>query len=469
MQMVEELKRKCDEGKIGEKECVEIRARWSEIAALLSKIAPPEPLTKRELIIRGVFVFVVFFFLSAGTGFYIKFTYFPHPTVTHTSIEGEGDTYRFIPENTVKLWDFRHFFEVSRSNSYDLSRQEKSTGTVVGWVEQPESLELYTISADEAGHSLFRYTFSKDLLSRSMATPVFSPGNLIDAQVIHEQDRFVVFYSIEIEGVPSLFVQTVSASWVPLGEPVPIATLAEAPRELTHGFSVVKNEIGYYLLTANIRDPLAPVTEKSLPVLRFLNKSFAVEKFSILATKNISVDSHLALQQLPNGGFHIFTNGRDLVAQTSELKKGDELYGLTYGADWDLLKITKLTNNGRPHDFWISDIAVHSSGMLLIPYQQIQSLPQVEGDESGYPTDAGKVFVMALRDLEWVFGTIFAADYPIRPSQSERLEGGQNAHILLSGNRVYVAHQVVIEDDPVDETDGDYGLIRVQWFDAVFP
>lgn len=106
MALMEKLREDCRSGKMLEFDCLQVEIRWREIAQLLNKIAPPDPLTTRQLLLRGGVVFCAFFSMTVLVGFYIKEAYFPHESITYTSIDGEALEYRYIPEERVVVSEF---------------------------------------------------------------------------------------------------------------------------------------------------------------------------------------------------------------------------------------------------------------------------------------------------------------------------------------------------------------------------
>jgi hypothetical protein len=219
------------------------------------------------------------------------------------------------------------------------------------------------------------------------------------------------------------------------------------------------------VLTTLLQPEGASVLERTVPILRELDADLNLVRSRVLDAKQLTLDTDMGFHSLSNGGFYVITNGKNPITDAGG--KGDELYLLSYDAQWELLRIVELTINGTPHDFHPARVLTLEEGTLLIPYQQIQRLPQAEGETTGYATDAGKVFVMALKDAARVVGTIFAADYNVRANDGEPLIGGRNAHVAVWGERLFVAHDYLVEEDEVDlgeGGDGMYRIIRAGWW-----
>ncbi len=478
-------------------DCLQVEIRWREIAQLLNKIAPPDPLTTRQLIFRGMVVFFGFFSATVLVGFYIKEAYFPYESVTYTSIDGEALEYRYIPEERVVVSEFTDVRAVSTSDNYDILRTEDTEGTVVELIAKEDVLELYqTHLAEDGRRALFQTVLIHDFhtMESFEEHAVVTTYDFIDASIVVTATGYTIAATVLEESVPRLLLASFDLEWQMIGEAVFLEWLApsetgvgvmlvgkyaaeqavEAVEGVEQGVEETETSqeelVGYYLLTTLVPGEGASVLDRTVPILRELDVNLQLVRAQELDAKQLTLDTHMGLHPLTNGGFYVFSNGKNPITNAGS-GRGDELYLLSYDDQWELLRIVQLTINGTPHDFHPSRVLELEDQVFLIPYQQIQRLPQREGETTGYATDAGKVFVMALKGIEKVVGTIFAADYSVRPNDGEPLVGGRNAHMALWGDRLFVAHDFIVEEDEVDlgeGGDGAYRIIRAGWWKLQF-
>lgn len=467
MKLMDTLRKYCKERDIPPDDCDQVESRWKDIAELLNKIIPPEPLTKRELIIRAGVVIFGFLFLAFGVGLYVKVVYFPHDSVTYTSIEGEALEYRYVPEERVVVSEFPDVAAFSTSDNLDVARTQDVGGNVVELIARETTLELYDVRlADDGRRALVQTTFAHDF----HATKYFREKTVVtaydfqDASIVAIPSGYVLAGAVLVEGTPRLLLASFDAEWQMVAEAVSPAW--SDSRETGDGLMLVATDSGYKLLTTILQDEGASVLERTVPYLREFDANLQPVRERKLDSKQLTLDTDMGLYPLPNGGFYVFSNGKNPITGGG-MNRGDDLYLLSYNDQWELMRIVQLTINGLPHDFHPSRVWGYRDDIVLMAFQQIQGLPQVEGEGTGYAAGAGKVFVMALKGIEKVVGTIFAADYNVRPNDGEPLVGGANAHIALWGDRLFVAHDYLVEEDEIDlgeGGDGAYRIIRAGWW-----
>lgn len=474
MELMEKLRNDCRLRKIPKVECHQIELRWKDIAELLNKIMPPEPLTRQQIILRALIVFFGFFSLTSVVGFYIKEAYFPHDSVTYTSIEGDALEYRYVPEERVVVSEFTDVNVVSTSDNVDVLRTEDVNGTMVELIPREDVLELYyTHLTDTGQRPLFAMNLPHDFHTTKTfeEKAVVSGYDFVDASIVALPSGYLLAGAVLEQGVSHLMLARFDQDWQLVGDPTYLDWLD--PKETGVGVllepiyaTAEQTEIkGFYLLTTLLQEQEASVLDRTVPILREFDVNLHLVRAQKLDAKQLSLDTHMGLHPLANGGFYVLTNGKNPI--TAGTMSGDDLFLLSYDEQWELLRIVQLTTNGTPHDFHPSRILELAENMLLIPYQQIQRLPQAEGEETGYANETGKAFVMALKGIEKVVGTIFAADYSVRPNDGEPLIGARNSHIARWGDRLFVAHDFLVEEDEIDlgeGGDGAYRMIRVGWW-----
>lgn len=450
-----------------------LEEKWKHITEHLNKIAPAEPLTQKQVFARVSLVSSFLFLLLVPAGIYVKMKYY---TKQVTSSQGEtqvGANYRYVPEEIAEISQIPEVTGLNTSEDIDLARFEDLDGTVVGVFSKKQRMEVYYTRRDGEGFSLYRRTADTNLHNVSAEKKVFAPGFLVDASIVLEEDRFVLAYAAITEKRERLFVQTFDAEWKATREPMILEQLT--PKEQGNGLSLIQipkkegeetQSFTYALLTTNDFGTDASVQNKTSPILRTFDAQLNKIQEKILNTDKLTLDTHMAFVFRADGGLHVISNGRDPLAP-SEQKKGDELYQLDYDKEWELEKMFRLTNNGLPHDFWPSEVFL-DRGLLFFPFHRIQHLPQFEGDDSGYPKDAGKVFLMAVRNGKMISGSVFAHDYDARPQGGEKKIGGRNTHVTKVGKKLFVVHDAIIENDVFDTGDGAYRLIRAKWIDLMY-
>lgn len=450
-----------------------VAKKWRHLTEHLNKIAPREKLTRKQLLVRAGVATILIFLIAASVSVYVKFTYFSETITRSEGKVGEAQTRRFIPEEIAQVAPVPWVMGTITSQEVDLARFDELSGTVVAVIPVGNSIEVYYTRRDGGSFSLYRRLADRDLQEISVEEKVFAPGDLVDISLALENEQYVAAYTIRVNQKEQLFIQMFDFDWKEQTTPIALPLVSE--QETGVGLGLVRAPVSdisaeempaYYLATSNFYGVNASVNYKTAPIVRALNASFSLLQVKVLETDKVSLDTHLALLPREGGGLWVVGNGKDPLAPT-EQKKGDELYLLEYDKQWGLVQMFRLTNNGLPHDFWPSEVFM-DRGLLFIPYHQIQQLPQYEGHDTGYPQDAGKVFVLAVKDGKLIVGTLFVADYGVRLPGGERKLGGRDAHFARMENRLFVAYDAIVEEDALDPGDGDYRIVRIKWLDLVY-
>ncbi len=470
IKLIDTLKRECQSGDISATECTDIMQQWSEISSLLQKIAPSEPLTKKEWIIRGGVVFGLFFVLAIGVGIFIKSYYFPSGASIVENIDSSGATYKYIPEERAKISEPKRLNEISRSGRFVIDRYEEIEGTVVGIVSTEDSIVKILFTKKDASNSLCLYQATIDTHTRIKIDEkkMLDACEIIDASFVKNQSGYVLAYGADVEGLERLVIQNFDLNFDPIGVPIDVKRADD--HEALIGLFLNKTASDEYLLvTTKLRAKDAAVSEKTAPIVRLFDSNLAVKRQEILETRSYTLEPYQSGFVLSNGGLHIFSNGRNpLVAGSAD--KGDELYLFAYDTDWKLSQIIQLTNNGRKHDFQPSDVLAVSENVYFVPGLQTE-VPEAGIKNNAYPPETGQMFIRVLMDTINILGALNVETYTSELRLSERLEAGKNIHQFFNGKRLFVAHDAIIQRDPVDQGkggDGEYREIRVEWFDLSF-
>lgn len=475
-ELMAEVRRTLDEPHIPASVRDSLEKKWTHIVAHLNKIAPRAPIVWRELLMRLGIALGVLIVVLVPMGLYVKVTYFSTRLATSgTPVEGEGRVFEVIPYERAEVSPAPFVRQMSRrGEAIEVMRTDDLLGAVVAVIPEGDGFSVYYTRKDGDGLSLFRrHAVDEYLRSQLAEERVFAVGNLIDASITRDKEGgYLVFYLTGGEkNGEELFLGRFDQQWKQAGEPLPVPRLTEHESgiglQIVLALSEVENGgVSYYLLTTEYFGDNASIEHKTAPIIRLLDAEFQVKKQMVLDTDKVTLDYRSSLAPLPDGGLVVVSNGRDPLA-VSEFKKGDEIYLLEYTAAWKLRRVVQLTNNGWPHDFWPT-AALYEKGLLYVPWSSIDQLSQYEGHDTGYPPDAGKIFLGAFQDRLAV-GTIFVADYIARPPDGERKEGGLNPHLARLGNRFFIAYDAHIEEDLLDPGDGSYRLVKFEWFDLSTP
>jgi hypothetical protein len=458
VEIMREVREHCEKEK---QACDTIEQQWEEVTKVLQQIAPREPLTRKEIVVRIGISAGTFLGISILAVWLLSDVFFPVSSMTNTSIEGDTLSYRYIPLVTAKVSQFPGVYERASSEWVDVRRSDSLDGETVGFVFPDDAtVELLHVRSEDRVGTMFRQRFTTLLQPIGEEEVVLLSGDVLDATVIRERERYLVAYARRTGGQAELLIQPFDFDWKAMAESVIIAL---TDNEDLDGLTLIQNGEGYLLLTRKDRASDATVLEKAVPYARRLDATFAVVQERPLATRDFTVDNHAALSVDANGQLIVVANGRDPL-EASEVKKGDELFLFVYDVAWDLLSVTKLTHNGMPHDFHPSQLVEDSEhGLLYIPYQKVETLPQIDGEDNGYPVEAGKLFLMALKDRSEVVGTFFLADHPYRSDNTEPLRGARNVHMARAGERLFVAYDMIVQEDATDGGDGEYRVVRSKY------
>lgn len=424
---------------LSEEELVEINRDIRTLGDLYLRLFPIGLAWKTKLL-RIAIILVVFGGVGGGIGYFLY-----HPLAVETTstavISSEGSGYAFVPHQQAFV-----------SPSSAITRESYSTLTVLaegttwaGWVllgivTEGTGFAVYTIEPDGPDRVVRARPITADLATNGTPRDLLR-GAYTDGTIIRQSNG--VLLALTSDGTSAIEVHAFDSTGKRRGTPqtIPLTFPNETAKHLT--FGKLADAVG--LLTLQLPPPTASVMERAAPILRILDpQTLAVREALLLpGSTDLTFAPGGTILPNPDGAFAIVLPGRPAVrASISNTIKGDELHVLVYGSDRALRQVFQITDNGRPHDTNLGP-AVAMDNTLLVPSLRIESLPQNDGDPSGYPPDAlGASLITAIGPAWIIAGALIVHEASPVFEEGLPLTGIVRSRIALTGQRLLAVHHL---------------------------
>ncbi len=482
VELMRTLKAKCESGDIPPEQCVQIKARWEEIAALLTKIAPAEALTHKQLIVRFGLIGVVLMLAGGGIGIYVKQTYFPHQAITQTEAQGDVNEFRYVATRSVSGDKSRVFRVRGQSKFFDIARTEENDGRSVGVLKiGDEELDvLFTQNNNDLGN-LYSQRYSKDPFEqRGTPQQRLSQYQFSDAAVMSLGEDILVFGAINnpsedktnerftlmlVDADYNIKKQTFFAqensSESLLGLNLTPVYEAQAVSDKTK--VATKKLTGFFTVTVEDEKPAESGAAKKKPIIRKFDLDLNSEFTKVLDSRQLTLSNNITMHAKDGGGLLIASAGKDPIRDAG--KSDDDLYMIEYDSDYEPLEIIELIRGGGAHEFSMNELlSIDGSKTLLYPFYK-HSRISIGKEKKLFPDEAGIISIIALNDTKLVKGTFFSEEYDRRVDANKALRGGMNLHTIIDNenNHLYMVHDSLTEEDRTDEIgDGSYRTVKFQ-------
>lgn len=458
--LIQSLRAACETDQIKKEECLDVESRWKVIAEFLQKIAPAQPLSKKDLLFRGSIAAIVLLIFSIAGGTYVKIVYFPVKEQLISSVEGTETSEVFVSEENAKTTEFDFYKSEVHSEAMDLFRSENISDQILLSGSLEDKVVIFQTVSTNQKQEIVRLVLDASNLSILSSEPVLDVSDLASI-TLESYDGFFYLGAIK-KGSQEYLLRQYSLDWR-LQQTQNI--IHPEKREDFSGASLLINPYNsskpIVFISLVRREDQASVTEKNQVLMRMFDKQLSPATPRKISTKSLNVDDHISFLPKIDGSFNLVASGKDPVSAASELR-GNELYLFSYDDKSELRRIVRLTDNSRMHEFAPQNaIEIMEKNLLIIPFHRISSLRLNDRN----PTETGSIFVTFLQNMNTIASSIIGKpDYPARTTKDEAMMGGKNTRILFHNGKFYIFHDAIIQEDPLDLGDGEYRILRGQWF-----
>lgn len=429
-----------------------IKQRVSKIDALIEVIAPRDPLDWVSFMVRIGVAVLLFYVVIAPTYQYTRKTYLNPSLVSTASGYGTEHVTQYVPITATNITNTPKITQSSYNGPRSLDVSHYLDEVVAGVVARPKggvTVVWTTRSGDR--RVLVRQDVSDTLTPVGATSTIWGDVDLTGAATADATGTIAVIGTASIGGRPTLLMQLFGSDWEQRGNRVDIPL--DQPNESLTGISIAPWGDGWAVLSEIVPPPGSSVLELRKTVIRRFTGTFALTFTKILKVETLNTDLFASFMPDPStdGGFFILTNGALPIASPRD-QKGDELYAMQFNADGIPKEYFRLTNNGRPHDFWVSSFFIDPLGNRFIAAHRINTtgFQPDNSIKSLYPTDTGQSIVYIF-DKNWTdIGSVIAFQGG-QSQPGDALIGVTHTRMVLVGKRLYTAFDWILTNDPASD------------------
>lgn len=438
---------------VNDEENAHLKQHATRIKYLLSLLVPREPLDWVSLLVRMGIGILLFFLLIAPPYTYIRTHYLTDDAVVTTSGEGTTSTRLYVPEIIAevggKLWNRGDINgPVAFTHSQDF--RGMTAGIVPVDVNGAVGVAIYW--TEPVGGKL--------VLRRLITDEFFRPATTASSTVWDDQD-FSSAIAVS-NGTTSLVVAAYSEASGPkaaiqlfdvFGQPLvqrrdfPFDESGESIEDV----QAIPWESGWAMTNRIPRKPGDSLFDPTRIVMRFFDSDLNPTRKVILEITGYEIGQFPLL--VPNlnpaaKGYTIIANAHTVVRSQRE-PIGDNLYGFQFDVGGSLIRLLKLTNNGREHDFWPTGFTVTPSNDHVVGVMNIPGYSFDDPNEA-YPRDSGRAYLRIYDPWFQITGTIIVFNDKAVKGASD-LSGVTHMRQTMIGDRVYIAFDLLNLDSSITD------------------
>lgn len=455
------------DGTLTTQELATLRKQQQILREDIQRIAPPLPLTWKEWLIRfGVVCFLLM--IGSGILFWQAGYLVPESHVVTTGEVSDTVESRFVPTTSVNVYDLPLVTQVSFSEPNRLASFDRADGVTVGVVPDGTRFSVLYTQPTEAMRLLTRHSIDADARPVGDAQTLIPDQDIIDASVLPlSTGEFLLAAALQTEHAIFIRLERRDQDWQPVGQPTLLKPLEGERVDGLGIFATGRENTPYVLLTMQEPDATQGVTATRQIVARFFDQPLYLSEERLLETPVFHTDAHAAYLPSvvhPDTHFTVITNGGSPF-DYDRLMKGDELFSLLFDETFAPVEYFRLTNNGRPHDYWPESFHIDKNFVYIAALRQYVPPQMALTDQRVLPEQTGNIYVYVARADTWdIVGTLFIAEFTPQPlTGGDAKIGGRRAHITKQGKRLYVVYDRITVDDPY--VDHPTREVMGQWFD----
>lgn len=429
----------------------EIVARAQRIQALLDRIRPWSRLKISAYAKRIGIGIGIYLILMLPIALYFGREYRQDAgLVNYTEGVGERVETQYVPITNVQVSPNSFFRHTARYEAVTVENPAPITDlgsggmavAILGGQESGTVTALWT-ALREGKRVLLRRTFNEKLNDNEDVIPVIEDVDLASAAALQREDGSYLIAGAHASPAPTVFLQLYSPEWKPIGTRVSVP--ASAVNEQLGGIQLAEWGTRMVIVTTTVPPPGSSVLARKEPILRVFESDFSLAFESALQVGSINVDlfAGFVAGSEPNR-FYILTSGRP-VFDESKGERGNELYMLQFTSTGSPVEYFKLTNNGRPHDFFpTSSFHDKESGFYYVANHRttFSGFDRPDYPET-YPKNTGKAYVHLLEKNLDMLGTVTMVEEETKDTYTE---APTRMRIYKEARKIYAVYDILRRD-----------------------
>ena len=439
--------------------------RARHIEALLKKIMPWRKLKLGAYAKRIMLAFGIYLLLMVPVGMYVYGEYFNEASLL-VSTEGVGESVmtQYVPITTI---DVMAGGMVQRKTVSSAIEIEKNIGQGLDAgmaVKMLQGTENYTVVAlwtapREGKRVLLKQVQDARLHLKGDPVILMEEYDLTAASAYRRKDGYFVIVGSMESPVKQIVLQLFSPEWKVVGQRVIIP--AKFKDEYVGAIQASEWGDRTAVITNIVPPEDATILEKHQPFLRVFEADFTLAYEAPIQVGGLHTDLFAKfITRSESNRFYIITSGHPILDESNG-QRGFELYALEFTNEGTPVEYFKLTNNGRPHDFWPSDAWFDTaSGYTYITNHRTPSPNFSSPDYSvTHPPQTATGYVHVLDSDLNMLGTVIIDE---GGGYAGIKFGITRTRIYKKDNRLYVLYDVIQKDS---ETGEETRLLKMRYLD----
>ncbi len=429
-----------------------IAARAKHIEELLKKIAPWKKLKLGAYAKRITIAVVIYLLFMIPVGLYfLRDFYSQTQLVNNTEGIGERVETQYVPVTTVDVMSGSFVQRKVRSQPKELEvnpGQGIDAGMAVAILEGTENGTIETLwtAPRDGKRVLLRQTQDEKLNPlKPKEDPIvlISDLDIVAASAFKRSDGHFVVASAINNPSQQIVLQIFSSEWKPVGQRISVE--ANKVNEYVGGVQVSEWGTRIAVVTSIIPGEEASILDAHEPMLRVFEADLSLAYEAPIRIGGFHTDIFAKLiTRTEQNRFYIISSGRPLIDEGNG-ERGSELYAFEFASDGTPVEYFKLTNNGRPHDFWTSGTWFDErTGYTYVTNHRIPAPGFSHPDYSvKFPKNTATNYVHVLDENLNMLGTVNIDE---TGSEEGKPFGFTHTRIHKVNNRIYALYDKIIKD-----------------------